>query len=105
MVNAPYVDHHRFDGVAVMPFAAILQMMSEVPAAFGFEKPVISLEDVRLFRGLTLRDGPTDIPPSRTGGSDPPQAETPNSRQLEFWIGTMSGAAGTHRRRRSGYAT
>jgi hypothetical protein len=61
LVNAPYVDHHRFDGVGVMPFAAILQMMSEVPAAFGFEKPVISLEDVCLFSGLTLRDGPKDI--------------------------------------------
>ncbi|MHC0053389.1 SDR family NAD(P)-dependent oxidoreductase [Actibacterium sp. D379-3] len=60
-VNAPYVDHHRFDGIGVMPVAAVMQMMSEVPAAFGIDRPVVAVEDLRLFKGLTLADGPTEI--------------------------------------------
>ena len=61
LVSAPYVDHHRFDGFGVLPFAAVLQMLAEVPVAFGIDKPVIACEDVRMFRGLTLRDGPRNI--------------------------------------------
>lgn len=55
-VNAPYVDHHRFDSKGVMPVAGIMQMISEVPAAFGIDRTVIALEDFRLFQGLTLGD-------------------------------------------------
>src|SRR5690606_25115883 len=49
------------DGVAVMPFACVLQMLSEAPAAFGIDRPVVALEDVRMFSGLTLRNGARDV--------------------------------------------
>lgn len=61
MVSAPYVDHHRFDGIAVMPIAGMIQMMSEVPRAFGIQEPVISVENVQLFKGMTLDPDPFDI--------------------------------------------
>ncbi|MCC5972415.1 MAG: SDR family NAD(P)-dependent oxidoreductase [Rubellimicrobium sp.] len=61
LVNAPYVDHHRFDGVGVMPATAVMQLMSEVPRAFGIEAPVIELRDFQIFKGLTLDAGPFDV--------------------------------------------
>jgi Mn-containing catalase/NAD(P)-dependent dehydrogenase (short-subunit alcohol dehydrogenase family) len=61
LVNAPYVDHHRFGGNPVMPMAAAMQMMSEVPRAFGLPRPVIALEDLQMFKGFTLESGPFDI--------------------------------------------
>ncbi len=61
LVNAPYVDDHRFDGVGVMPFAAVMQMLSEAPAAFDDHRHVIALEDLRMFKGITLKNGPVDI--------------------------------------------
>jgi NAD(P)-dependent dehydrogenase (short-subunit alcohol dehydrogenase family) len=61
LVNAPYVDHHRFDGVGVMPIAAMMQMMAELPRAFGETRPVVGIEDLQLYKGLTLGDGPFDV--------------------------------------------
>lgn len=61
MVTAPYVDHHRFDGVAVMPIAGMIQMISEVPRAFGIVEPVVAVENVQLFRGMMLDPDPFDI--------------------------------------------
>ena len=61
LVNAPYMDHHRFDGVPVLPFAAAMQMMSEVPAAFGITDPVVALEEISVFKGLTLGRGPQEL--------------------------------------------
>jgi acyl transferase domain-containing protein/NADP-dependent 3-hydroxy acid dehydrogenase YdfG len=72
LVNAPYVDDHRFDGVGVMPFAAMLQMMTELPRAFGETRAVAAVEDVQLYTGLTLAKGPFDVhfelePPAADG--------------------------------------
>jgi NAD(P)-dependent dehydrogenase (short-subunit alcohol dehydrogenase family) len=61
LVNAPYVDHHRFDGVGVMPIAAMMQMMAELPRAFGESRPVVAIEDMKLYKGLTLGEGPFDV--------------------------------------------
>jgi NAD(P)-dependent dehydrogenase (short-subunit alcohol dehydrogenase family) len=61
LVNAPYVDHHRFDGVGVMPIAAMMQMMAELPRAFGETRAVVAIEDVQLYKGLTLGDGPFEV--------------------------------------------
>lgn len=61
LVNAPYVDHHRFDGVGVMPATAVMQMMSELPRAFGIDTPVAELRDFHIFKGLTLDGGPFDV--------------------------------------------
>lgn len=72
MVSAPYTDHHRFDGQPVMPVAAIMQIMAEIPRALGDTRPVAALENLRLLKGLTLQDGPLDLiltldPPTQDG--------------------------------------
>ncbi len=61
LVNAPYTDDHRFDRHAVMPMAGMMQILSEVPAAFGLRRPVVELRNLRMFRGLTLKDGPLAV--------------------------------------------
>lgn len=61
LVNAPYIDHHRFDGIGVMPIAAVMQMMAELPRAFGETRPVAAIEGLQLYKGLTLGDGPFDV--------------------------------------------
>ena len=61
MVSAPYADDHRFDRHAVMPMAGMMQILSEVPAAFGIAGQVIELRSLRMFQGLTLKDGPLPV--------------------------------------------
>jgi hypothetical protein len=58
LVNAPYADDHRIDGTPVLPFACAVEMMAELPKALGAHGKVASIEDIRLFRGLTLENGP-----------------------------------------------
>jgi hypothetical protein len=58
LVSAPYVDHHRFDGQGVMPVAAVMQALAEAPAALGDARPVQAIEDLQMFKGLTLGQGP-----------------------------------------------
>lgn len=60
-VTAPYVDHHRFDGIGVLPITCVMQMMSELPRALGDARPVVAIEDLRLLKGFTLASGPIDI--------------------------------------------
>lgn len=59
--TAPYVDHHRFDGVPVMPIAVMMQMLMELPRAFGETRIVTGLRHVQLFQGLTLAKGPMEL--------------------------------------------
>lgn len=61
LVNAPYCDHHRFDGIPVLPFAVVLEMFTEAIRAFGFPGEVAELRDIRLLRGVTLEHGPEDL--------------------------------------------
>lgn len=61
MVRAPFTDDHRFDRHAVMPMAGMMQLFSEVPAAFGIPRPVAALRNLRMLQGLTLKDGPLDL--------------------------------------------
>ncbi|MEM1316415.1 MAG: SDR family NAD(P)-dependent oxidoreductase, partial [Pseudomonadota bacterium] len=56
LVTAPYADHHRFDGKAVLPAASLVQMMSEVPAAFGIASPVVGIADFKVLNGIALAD-------------------------------------------------
>jgi hypothetical protein len=55
--EAPYMDDHRFDGRPVLPMVAFLQAAAEVPALLGLAGEVVAVEDLRVFRGVTL-DGP-----------------------------------------------
>lgn len=73
MVNAPYVDDHRFDGVGVLPITGVMQIMAELPRALGDPRPVVAIENLRLLKGLTLADGALDVrleldPPEIPGG-------------------------------------
>jgi acyl transferase domain-containing protein/NAD(P)-dependent dehydrogenase (short-subunit alcohol dehydrogenase family) len=61
MVSAPFTDDHRFDRHAVMPMAGMMQIFSEIPAAFGIEHPVVELQNLRMLQGLTLKDGPLNV--------------------------------------------
>lgn len=61
MVSAPYTDDHRFDGHAVMPMAGMMQAFSELPAAFGIDRPVVELRDLQMLQGITMRDGPAEV--------------------------------------------
>lgn len=61
LADAPYVDHHRFDGHPVMPVAAVLQIMAETARACGESRPVVAIEEMKMMKGLTLADGPFDL--------------------------------------------
>ncbi|TCP63426.1 polyketide-type polyunsaturated fatty acid synthase PfaA [Rhodovulum bhavnagarense] len=67
IVSAPYADHHRFDGVPVLPMAAAIQMMSELPGILGDPRTVVALEDVRLFNGVRLGEGAVELALSLSG--------------------------------------
>jgi len=56
LVTAPYVDHHRFDGVPVLPAAGVVQMISEVPTAFGVAEAVVAVEDFKVMAGARLTE-------------------------------------------------
>ncbi|MCB1777637.1 MAG: SDR family NAD(P)-dependent oxidoreductase, partial [Candidatus Competibacteraceae bacterium] len=54
LISDPYLDHHRLDGVPVLPFAVAMEYMAEAVAAQRPELQVLELEDVRLLQGLRL---------------------------------------------------
>lgn len=59
-VTAPSLDQHRLDDVPVMPFCGVMEMMAEAAALLrdaGGARPVVALEGVRWFKGLSL-EGP-----------------------------------------------
>lgn len=60
-VNAPYVDHHRFDGHGVLPYAGVMQMLAEVPRIFGLNQPVNTITDMAMLNGITLEHGAQDL--------------------------------------------
>lgn len=56
IVSAPYTDDHRFDGQPVLPMACAMQMMAELPVALDQGQRVVAVENLRLFKGLTLEE-------------------------------------------------
>ncbi|MFK7939322.1 MAG: SDR family oxidoreductase [Roseovarius sp.] len=78
MVSAPYTDDHRFDRHAVMPMAGMMQLFSELPVAFGDSRPVTALQNLRMFQGLTLKDGPLHVRAELSDG------DSPNHKQARF---------------------
>ncbi|MCB1921485.1 MAG: SDR family oxidoreductase, partial [Candidatus Competibacteraceae bacterium] len=54
LITDPYLDHHRLDGVPVLPFAVAMEYMAEAVAIHRLELPILELEDVRLLQGLRL---------------------------------------------------
>jgi hypothetical protein len=54
LISDPYLDHHRLDGVPVLPFAVAMEYMAEAVAVQRPELRILELEDVRLLQGLRL---------------------------------------------------
>jgi NAD(P)-dependent dehydrogenase (short-subunit alcohol dehydrogenase family) len=56
-----YLQHHQLDGKPVFPFAAAMELMSEVVQRGWDEWVVTGIRSVRRFRGITMGDGPCEI--------------------------------------------
>ena len=56
-----FLDDHRIDGAAVLPFAVAMELMAETAAAGWPELTVHRLRDVRLFSGITLDEDGTTV--------------------------------------------
>jgi acyl transferase domain-containing protein/NAD(P)-dependent dehydrogenase (short-subunit alcohol dehydrogenase family) len=56
-----YLNDHRIDGRPVLPFVVAMEMMAEAAAAGWPELEVSGLDSIRLLKGVTLTDGPTDL--------------------------------------------
>ena len=56
LVSDPYLDQHRLDGVPVLPFAMAMEYMAEAVATLCPDA-AIEVREVRLLRGLSVRDG------------------------------------------------
>lgn len=79
LVSDPYLDHHRIDGVPVIPFVVCAEHMAqaaELTPGFG---ECVEIRDFRLFKGVTLKEGALDVE-LRTK----PQQD--RSVQCEIWI-------------------
>jgi hypothetical protein len=51
-----YLDDHRIDGRAVLPFAVAMELMAEAAAAAGATGEVAGLSQIRLLDGIALED-------------------------------------------------
>jgi hypothetical protein len=51
-----YLDHHRMDGVPVVPAAVALELMAEAAAIFWPRWQVNSVSDFRMLKGMSLGD-------------------------------------------------
>jgi acyl transferase domain-containing protein/NAD(P)H-dependent flavin oxidoreductase YrpB (nitropropane dioxygenase family)/NAD(P)-dependent dehydrogenase (short-subunit alcohol dehydrogenase family) len=51
-----YLDDHRIDGRAVLPFAAAMELMAEVAVAAAPGREIAGLRDIRLLDGVALED-------------------------------------------------
>lgn len=56
LISDPYLDHHRLDGVPVLPFAVAMEYLAEAVAAICPDASGVQLSDVRLLRGLGLQN-------------------------------------------------
>jgi acyl transferase domain-containing protein/NAD(P)H-dependent flavin oxidoreductase YrpB (nitropropane dioxygenase family)/NAD(P)-dependent dehydrogenase (short-subunit alcohol dehydrogenase family) len=57
LVSDPYLDHHRIDGVPVMPFVGALEHMAESVKALGFPAEIVAMRDIKMLRGMVLTNG------------------------------------------------
>jgi len=58
LVSDPYLDHHRLDGVPVMPFAFALEYLAEAVAAIG-PAAVVELRELAMLQGVRLLEEAT----------------------------------------------
>ncbi len=54
LVSDAYLDHHRLDGIPVMPLAVATEYMAEAVQAALPDRVVTGIDDVRLLRGIRL---------------------------------------------------
>lgn len=82
MISAPYTDDHRFDGFAVMPMAGMIQLLSEIPAAFDMDRSVVELRNLRILKGLVLDNGPLELRVVLPEAREDAQVDTLRARVL-----------------------
>jgi NAD(P)-dependent dehydrogenase (short-subunit alcohol dehydrogenase family) len=54
LVAHPFLDHHRIDGLPVMPMAGAIETMAETVKALGIAGEVTEVRNLHFFRGLTV---------------------------------------------------
>ena len=54
LVSDPYLDHHRIDGIPVMPFVGALEYLAESVKALQFPGEVVAMRDIKRLHGMTL---------------------------------------------------
>ncbi len=89
LISDPYLDHHRLDGVPVLPFAVAMEYMAEAAAALCPDVADVVLSDVQLLRGLTLQNreaAPLQIVLQES-------ADAPGDSQRRFAAQLSNGAA------------
>jgi acyl transferase domain-containing protein/NAD(P)H-dependent flavin oxidoreductase YrpB (nitropropane dioxygenase family)/NAD(P)-dependent dehydrogenase (short-subunit alcohol dehydrogenase family)/acyl carrier protein len=90
-----FLDDHRIDGTPVMPFAGCLELMAETAAAGSPDLTVIGLRDIRLFKGVTLDQGPETV---ELVASPVPTAGEGASRTVEVVMKSTGGPKRGHYR-------
>ncbi len=89
LISDPYLDHHRLDGVPVLPFAVAMEYMAEAAAALCPDAAGVELSDVQLLRGLSLQNreaAPLQIILQES-------ADVPGGGQRQFTAQLSDGAA------------
>ena len=56
LVSDPYLDHHRVDGVPIMPFVVAAEYMAETANLIDPNLVVTELRDIRMLAGISVKD-------------------------------------------------
>ncbi|MER2603780.1 MAG: SDR family NAD(P)-dependent oxidoreductase, partial [Candidatus Competibacter phosphatis] len=89
LISDPYLDHHRLDGVPVLPFAVAMEYMAEAVAVLCPGMTGVELSDVQLLRGLSLQN--REAAPLRITLRE--SADAPGDGQRRFTARLDDGAA------------
>ena len=87
-----YLDDHRIDGRAVLPFAAAMELMAEVAATAVPGREVHGLREIRLLDGVGLEN-------DRPVGLRIDAAPQTDAREVEVTIGPAAGGRAHYRSR------
>jgi acyl transferase domain-containing protein/NAD(P)-dependent dehydrogenase (short-subunit alcohol dehydrogenase family) len=89
LISDPYLDHHRLDGIPVLPFAVAMEYMTEAAAVLCPGMAGVALSDVQLLRGLSLQN--REAAPLRITLWE--SADAPDAGQRRFTARLDDGAA------------
>jgi NAD(P)-dependent dehydrogenase (short-subunit alcohol dehydrogenase family) len=61
LVTDPYLDHHRIDGVPVLPFVAAAEHIAEAASLLDSDLVVSELRDVHMLSGISVGQTPLEL--------------------------------------------